>query len=52
MTLEPYVSQFDIEKPKMAHAMAIWAGLVGPKSEDVEKPLVFVCFLSVQEADL
>ena len=44
MTLEPYVSNFDVEMLKMAHVMAIRGDLVGPKSENVEKPLVFVCF--------
>ena len=31
VTLEPYVSHFDVEKPKMAHVMAICAGLVGAR---------------------
>ena len=48
VTLEPYVSHFDVEMPKMAHVMAICGGLMGPKSENVEKPLVFVCFLEGQ----
>ena len=44
VNLEPYGSHYDIEKPQMAHVMAICAGLVGPKSENVEKLLVFQCF--------
>ena len=36
-TLEPYLSQFDVEKLEMASVMGICAGLVGPKSENVEK---------------
>ena len=31
--------------------MHICMGLVGPKSENVEKPLVFVCFLKGQRGD-
>ena len=38
--LEPYVSHFDVEMPKMAHVMAIRGGLMGPKSENVEKALI------------
>ena len=44
-TLEPYLSQFDVEKLEMAKVMGICAGLVGPKSENVEKVLVFAAFL-------
>ena len=44
-TLEPYLSQFDVEKLEMASVMGICAGLVGPKSENVEKVLVFKAFL-------
>ena len=44
-TLEPYLSQFDVEKHEMASVMGICAGLVGPKSENVEKVLVFKAFL-------
>ena len=40
-TLEPYLRQFDVEKHEMASVMGIYAGLVGPKSENVEKALVF-----------
>ena len=31
----------------MASVMGICGGLVGPKSGNVEKPLVFVCFFDV-----
>ena len=44
-TLKPYLSQFDVEKLEMASVMGICAGLVGPKSENVEKVLVFKSFL-------
>ena len=44
-TLESYLSQFDVEKLEMASVMGICAGLVGPKSENVEKVLVFKAFL-------
>ena len=44
-TLEPYLSQFDVEKLEMASVMGICAGLVEPKSENVEKVLVFKAFL-------
>ena len=44
-TLEPYLRQFDIEKHEMASVMGIYAGLAGPKSENVEKALVFKTFL-------
>ena len=43
--LEPYLSQFDVEKHEMASVMGICAGWVGPKSENVEKVLVFKAFL-------
>ena len=43
--LEPYLSQFDVEKLEMASVMGIGAGLVGPKSENVEKVFVFKTFL-------
>ena len=43
--LEPYLRQFDVEKHEMASVMGICAGLVGPKSENVEKVLVFKAFL-------
>ena len=33
----------------MAHVMAIRGGLAGPKSEKLEKPMVFLCFLKGQE---
>ena len=45
VTLEPYLRQFDVEKHEMASVMGIYAGLVGPKSENVEKVLVFKAFL-------
>ena len=44
-TLEPHLSQFDVEKLEMASVMGIFAGLVGPKSENVEKVRVFKPFL-------
>ena len=44
-TLEPYLSQFDVEKLEMASVMGICAGLLGPKSGNVEKVLVFKAFL-------
>ena len=44
-TLEPYLSQFDVEKLELASVMGISAGLVGPKSENVEKALGFKAFL-------
>ena len=44
-TLEPYLSQFDVEKLEMASVMGICGSLVGPKSENVEKVLVFKAFL-------
>ena len=44
-TLEPYLSQFDVEKLEMASVMVICAGLLGPKSGHVEKVLVFKAFL-------
>ena len=47
-TLEPYLRQFDVEKHEMASVMGIFAGLVGPKSENVEKVLVFKAFLKVE----
>ena len=43
-TLEPYLRQFDVEKHEMASVMGIYAGLVGPKSENVEKVSVLKCF--------
>ena len=49
--LEPYLSQFDVEKLEMASVMGICAGLVGPKSENVEKVLVFKAFLEGQRCD-
>ena len=43
-TLEPYLSQFDVEKLEMASVMGICGSLVGPKSGNVEKVLVFKAF--------
>ena len=40
-TLEPYLRQFDVEKHGMASVMGIYAGLVGPKSENVKKRIGF-----------
>ena len=42
--LEPYLRQFDVEKHEMASVMGIYAGLVGPKSENVKKALVLSLF--------
>ena len=36
------------EKRSMASLMPICAGLVGPKSENVDFPQVFACFIEVQ----
>ena len=47
-TLEPYLSQFDVEKLEMASVMGICGSLVGPKSGNVEKVLVFKAFLKGQ----
>ena len=44
-TLKPYLSQFDVEKLEMASVMGICGSLVGPKSGNVEKVLVFKAFL-------
>ena len=40
----PYLRQMDVEKHEMASVMGIYAGLVGPKTENVEKVLVFKAF--------
>ena len=45
-TFEPYLSQFDVEKLEMASVMGICAGLVGPKSENVEKVLVLIAIVN------
>ena len=45
MTLEPYLSHFDVEKLEMASVMGICTGLVGPKIENLKKVLVFNAFL-------
>ena len=47
-TLEPYLRQFDVEKHEMASVMGIYAGLMGPQIENVEKVLVFKGFLKGQ----
>ncbi len=49
-TLGPYLSQLDVEKLEMASVMGICAGLVGPKSENVEKVLVFKAFFEGQRS--
>ena len=43
--MEPYLSQFDVEKLEMASVMGICGSLVGPKSGNVEKVLVSKAFL-------
>ena len=48
--MEPYLSQFDVEELEMASVMGICAGLVGPKSENVEKVLVFKAFFEGQRS--
>ena len=50
-TLEPYLSQFDLEKLEMASVMGICGSLVGPKSGNVAKVLVFKAFLNGQRCD-
>ena len=50
-TLEPYLSQFDVEKLEMASVMGICGSLLGPKSGNVEKILVFNAFLKGQRCD-
>ncbi len=42
--MEAYLSQFDVEKHELASVMGICAGLVGLKSGNVEKVLVFKAF--------
>ena len=49
VTLDPYLAQFDVEKLEIASVMGICAGLVKPKSENVEKVLVFKVFLKGQD---
>ena len=46
--LKPYLSQFDVEKLEMASVMCICGSLVGPKSGNVEKVLVFKACLKGQ----
>ena len=43
--LEPYLSQFDVEKLEIASMIGICGSLVGPKSGNVEKVWVFKAFL-------
>ena len=43
--METYLRQFDVEKHKMASVMGICAGLVGLKSVNVKKALVFSLLL-------
>ena len=50
-TLEPYLSQFDVEKLEIASMIVICGSLVGPKSGNVEKVLVFKAFLNGQRGD-
>ena len=49
--MKPYLSQFDVEKLEMASVMGICGSLVGPKSGNVEKVLVFKAFLKGQRCD-
>ena len=51
VTLGPFWGHFGVilgslwaYRRRMASMMHICSGLVGPESENVEKPLVFVCF--------
>ena len=48
--MERYLNKFDVEKHEMASVMGICASLVGPKSENVEKVLVFKAFLKGQKS--
>ena len=50
-TLEPYLSQFDVEKLEIASMIGICGSLVGPKSGNVAKVLVFKAFLNGQGCD-
>ena len=50
-SLGPYLSQFDVEKLEMASVMGTCGSLVGPKSGNVEKVLVFKAFLNGQRGD-
>ena len=42
--------QDEAGRPQMESVMGIWGGLVGPKSGNVEKVLVFACFFEGQAA--
>ena len=46
--LKRYLNQIDVEKLEMASVMGICGSLVGPKSENVEKQCVFVCFFKAK----
>ena len=46
--MEHSLNKFGVEKHEMASVMGICASLVGPKSENVEKVLVFKAFLKGQ----
>ena len=46
LTLEPHLSDFDVERPYTVHVLGICAGLVGPKSRNFEEVLIFVCFVA------
>ena len=48
--MELYLKEFDVDKLEMASVIGIYAGLVGPKSENVEKVLVFKAFLKGQRS--
>ena len=50
--LEPYLRQVDVERHEMASVMGICGSLVGPKSGNVEKVLVFKAFLKGQREGL
>ena len=49
-TLERYLNKFDVEKHEMASVMGICASLVGPRSESVDKVLVFKAFVKEQKS--
>ena len=44
VTLGSYLSHFDVEKLSMATLMPMCAGLVGPKTENVEISKVLLLF--------
>ena len=43
--MEPYLSHFDVEMPYIANVMGTFAGLMGPKSENIEIAPVLRTFL-------